>query len=96
VENHEGDADNCEVPTDVLMEFILSGGASVPGGYALDDEGNLRADTTADSERYGEELVERDSEELGQPPEAPEEEGGRGKRRRIANKNYSSSEFWRH
>lgn len=80
------------------MEFIMSGGASVPSGYALDDDGNLRADTTADSEQYGEELVERESEEPGQPPEeeAPEEEGGRGKRRRIANKHYSSSEFWRH
>ena len=81
------------------MEFIMSGGESVPSGYVLDGDGNLRADTAAYSERYGEELVEpATSEEPGPLPVAgaPKEEGGRGKRRRVANKNYSSSEFWKH
>ena len=78
------------------MDFILSGGVTVPGGYALDGDGNLRTDTAADSEQYGEELAEHESEQPGQPPEIPEEEGGRGKHRRIANKHYSSSEFWKH
>ena len=84
----EGEGDDCDVPTDIMVEFMLSGGESVPDGYALDESGNLCIDTAA--EEYGMELEE---------PAVPEEvadEGGRGKRCRIANKRYSSSEFWKH
>ena len=77
-------------------DFILSGGVTVSGGYALDGDRKLRTDTAADSEQYGEELAERKSEQPGQPSEIPEEEGGRGKCRRIANKHYSSFKFWKH
>jgi hypothetical protein len=72
----------------------MSGGESVPEGYALDDDGNLRADTAGAGEQYGEELEE--SEEEDEAPEEVEEGSGRGKRRRIANRYYKTSEFWKH
>jgi hypothetical protein len=74
------------------MEFFLSGGELVPDGFALDGDGNLRADTAA--EQYGEELEDAESEAVASAK--AEEESGRGKRRRIANRHYSGSEFWKH
>lgn len=98
--DNENHGNNCEVPTNVLMEFILSEGAYVLSGYALDINENLRIDTAVDLEQYGEGFVERGlkhkSEEPGQPSKAPKKEGGREKWCRIANKLYLSSEFWRH
>jgi hypothetical protein len=97
-ESDNGDGDDCDVPTDILMEFFLSGGQSVPDGYALDEDGNLCIDTAA--EKYGEELddSESESEDLSEGAEKLEVEieYGRGKRRRIANKSYSSAKFWKH
>ena len=59
--DNENHGNNCEVPTNVLMEFILSEGAYVLSGYALDINENLRIDTAVDLEQYGEEFVKNTS-----------------------------------
>jgi len=99
----DSDDDHCEVPTDVLVDFLLSGGESIPDGYILDDDGNLCADSAAAGEQYGEEVEEEsesegeeDAENTNNALEEVAEESGRGKRRRVANKYYSNKQFWKH
>ncbi|KAG1886942.1 uncharacterized protein F5891DRAFT_1177759 [Suillus fuscotomentosus] len=81
-EDHVADVD--EQPGDealllLLLEFIASGKDRVPDGYITDANGSLRIDTAAD---MFEEVVV-----AGEP-----EVFGRGKRRRLANKQYNAYE----
>jgi hypothetical protein len=78
-----------------LLIFLWSSWESVPDGYALDNDGNLCIDTTA--QEYGEELDDQ-LEDLSEGPEKLKVaiEYGRGQWCCIANKCYSSSEFWKH
>jgi hypothetical protein len=70
----------------VSVNHIISGSESLKEGYAIDEGGALVANSA--SEQYGEEVEEL--EELA----AKDEDLGRGKRRRVENKQYSAY-FWR-
>ena len=76
--------DEIDVPVDVVMAYMCSGGAVVPEGFVLGTDGALRA--------------KNESEEYEQPDEIAEEpeeiEYGRGKRRAIVSANYK--DFWHH
>lgn len=81
-EDHVADVDEQpgdEAPLSLLLEFIASGKDRVPDGYITDANGSLRIDTAAD---MFEEVVV-----AGEP-----EVFGRGKRRRLANKQYNAYE----
>jgi hypothetical protein len=76
----EVDDDGC-VPVDVVLHHAA--GNTIQNGFTLTDGGGLMA--LNESECYTQEVLE-DTEES--------EEYGRGKRRRISNKQYD--EFWKH
>jgi Cft2 family RNA processing exonuclease len=78
--------DETEVPVDVVMEYMCSGGTVVPEGFAVGTDRALRVKN--DLEEY-----EWEPEEILEQPE--QIEYGQGKRRAIANTQYQK-DFWRH
>ncbi|KAG1860553.1 hypothetical protein C8R48DRAFT_544018, partial [Suillus tomentosus] len=68
-----------EAPLELLLQFVASGKKCAPDGYRIDVDGSLVVDSAADM--FEEVLM---SEEPGQM--------GRGKRRRVANKQYDGFE----
>ncbi|KAG1839273.1 hypothetical protein C8R48DRAFT_679873 [Suillus tomentosus] len=68
-----------EAPLELLLQFVASGKKCAPDGYRIDVDGSLVVDSAADM--FEEVLM---SEEPGQM--------GRGKRRRVVNKQYDGFE----
>jgi hypothetical protein len=79
--------DDSNVPVAVLEEYLMSDHQVLRDGYAIGQEGDILANQA--SEQYGEEI---EAEALVEDEDL--EEFGRGKRRRVANQQYSA--FWRH
>jgi hypothetical protein len=77
--------DGEEVPVDIVLKWMASNGKDIPPGYEVGADGALRVSNA--SEVYEGEEEEVDDEILAI-------EYGRGKRRKIYNKNYN--DFWCH
>jgi len=85
--DNEEPEDDIEVPVDVVMAYMCSGGTVIPEGFVVGSDGALRVDNA--SEEYNQEVTEGDEAETHK-----EVEYGRGKRRAVANQQYDG--FWRH
>jgi hypothetical protein len=77
--------DSVEVPVEIVLDWMASDGKTIPPGYEIGPDGALRASNASEVYEESEELV--DDEILAI-------EYGRGKRRKIYNKN--CDDFWRH
>ena len=97
-ECHDNDDDNgeddddveLEVPVDIVLEWMHSGGKVIPDGYIIGPDGALRAHNASEDALIDAEQPSDVEELVGAP------EYGRGKRRNIGNKYYSTGKFFRH
>jgi len=86
--------DPSDVSMDIVLQHIALGESSVPHGYSADESGNLLVDN--ESESYEQVVLPVDDTELQSTVNGSKEveAGGCGKRRRVANTQYT--DFWLH